>query len=236
MAAGSIFLIGPLRARLLARARARLGLRDILERIVLACRVVTRRALACLLPASLALVLRCAPTPSAQVVPGWNTQAVHARADRRRSRPPDARGRDRRRARQRPTPARSSSPTICELNTKTGELTASGNVVFQTPTARISADSVVFNTKTKLGTFNNASGIAQLGERGKRNRSMFGTLEPDVYFYGETIEKIGPDKYRITKGGFTTCVQPTPRWEIVSGSATLNLRRLRHAAATPSSR
>ncbi len=92
-----------------------------------------------------------------------------------------------------------------------------------TPTARISADSVVFNTKTRIGTFNVASGIAQLGERGERNRSMFGTLEPDVYFYGATIEKIGPDKYRIKKGGFTTCVQPTPRWEIVSGNATLNL-------------
>jgi LPS-assembly protein len=110
-----------------------------------------------------------------------------------------------------------------KMNVKTGELIADGNVVFQTPTARISADSVVFNTKTQLGTFNNAVGIAALGERGQRNLSMFGTLEPDVYFAGATIEKIGSDKYRITKGGFTTCVQPTPRWEIVSGSATLNL-------------
>ncbi len=110
-----------------------------------------------------------------------------------------------------------------QMNIKTGELSAIGNVVFMTPTARISADSVVFNTKTRVGTFNVASGIAQLGERGERNRSMFGTLEPDVYFYGATIEKIGPDKYRIKKGGFTTCVQPTPRWEIVSGNATLNL-------------
>jgi len=109
------------------------------------------------------------------------------------------------------------------MNIRTGELTASGNVVFSTPTARISADSVVFNTKTSVGTFNNASGIAELGERGERNRSMFGTLEPDVYFYGQTIEKIGADKYRIKKGWFTTCVQPTPRWQIVSGSATLNL-------------
>ena len=110
-----------------------------------------------------------------------------------------------------------------ELNTSTGELTARGNVVFATTGSRISADSVVFNTKTKRGTFNNASGIAQLGERGTRNRSMFGTLEPDVYFYGSTIEKIGDDKYKISKGGFTTCVQPAPRWQIVSGSATVNL-------------
>ena len=109
------------------------------------------------------------------------------------------------------------------MNTRTGELIANGNVVFSTPTARIAADSVVFNTKTRLGTFNTAYGIASLGERGQENRSMFGTLEPDVYFYGNTIEKIGPDKYRIDKGGFTTCVQPTPRWEIVSGGATVNL-------------
>jgi LPS-assembly protein len=110
-----------------------------------------------------------------------------------------------------------------QMNTRTGELIATGNVVFSTPTARISSDSVVFNTKTRQGTFTNASGIASLGERGQENRSMFGSLEPDVYFYGSQIEKIGPDKYRITKGGFTTCVQPTPRWEIVSGNATVNL-------------
>ena len=109
------------------------------------------------------------------------------------------------------------------MNLKTGELSALGNVVFATPDARISADSVVFNTKTRVGTFNNASGIAQLGERGDRNASMFGALEPDVYFYGATIEKLGPDKYRIKKGGFTTCVQPAPRWQIVSNSATVNL-------------
>jgi LPS-assembly protein len=110
-----------------------------------------------------------------------------------------------------------------EMNIATGALVAKGNAVFSTPTTLISADSIVFNTKNKLGTFHTAYGIASLGERGEQNRSMFGTLEPDVYFYGNTIEKIGPDKYRITKGGFTTCVQPTPRWEIVSGNATVNL-------------
>jgi len=110
-----------------------------------------------------------------------------------------------------------------EVNIKSGEFTARGNVVFQTPTTRVAAESAVFNSKTKLGIFTNATGIASLGERGRQNQSMFGTLEPDVYFYGSEIEKIGADKYRINKGGFTTCVQPTPRWEIVSGRATVNL-------------
>ena len=56
---------------------------------------------------------------------------------------------------------------------------------------------------------------------------MFGMLEPDIYFYGQTIEKVGEDRYVITKGAFTTCVQPTPRWEIVSAKTTINLGGLR---------
>ena len=44
-----------------------------------------------------------------------------------------------------------------------------------------------------------------------------------MYFFGETIEKIGPKKYRITNGGFTTCVQPTPRWDLHAGTVILNV-------------
>jgi lipopolysaccharide assembly outer membrane protein LptD (OstA) len=108
-------------------------------------------------------------------------------------------------------------------NIRTGEFEASGNVLLVSPTARLSAERVVYNTRTQLGTFHTASGFASLGDRGQKDRSMFGTLEPDLYFWGRTIEKIGPDKYRITDGSFTTCVQPTPRWDIGTGNATINL-------------
>jgi LPS-assembly protein len=108
-------------------------------------------------------------------------------------------------------------------NRRTGEFTAAGNVTMTSPTARLSADRVVFNTKTGHGTFYNASGQASLGQRGAIDKSMFGALEPDIMFAGETIEKIDVDKYRITNGWFTTCVQPTPRWQIVTGTATINL-------------
>ena len=101
---------------------------------------------------------------------------------------------------------------------------ASGNVVFVSGTSRISAERMEFNTRTKTGTFFVASGIANLENRGI-DRSLFGTQEPDAYFWGETIEKIGPAKYRITSGGFTTCVQPTPRWEMVAGTVTLTLEK-----------
>jgi hypothetical protein len=110
-----------------------------------------------------------------------------------------------------------------QWNTQTGEFIAVGNVTMASPTARLSAERVVFNTKTGRGTFYAASGQASLGARGAVDKSMFGTLEPDLMFAGEMIEKIDVDKYRITNGWFTTCVQPTPRWQIVTGTATVNL-------------
>jgi LPS-assembly protein len=170
----------------------------------------------------LLMLLGSAAEAAAQIVPGWNTKQFtldRLDADRvRLTREVEIEGEQ-----GSPNEGQKFFADNVELNTRTGELTASGNVVFTTPEARISADSVVFNTHTKRGTFANASGIASLGERGERDRSMFGTLEPDVYFYGEQIEKIDVDKYKITRGAFTTCVQPTPRWEIASGSAIVNL-------------
>jgi LPS-assembly protein len=107
---------------------------------------------------------------------------------------------------------------------------ARGSVVYVSSTNRIAADRMEFNTKTKTGTFYGASGTAHLGDR--VDRSMFGTQEPYAYFYGEEIQKLGPKKFKITRGGFTTCVQPTPRWEITSGSVTIVLEE--HAILTNS--
>jgi LPS-assembly protein len=116
-----------------------------------------------------------------------------------------------------------------ELFTDVDRMLASGNVVFVSGTNRISAERMEFNTRTKTGTFYTASGIANLENRGIE-RSLFGAQEPDAYFWGETIEKLGPRTYKITHGGFTTCVQPTPRWEFVATSVTLTLEQ--HAVLT----
>jgi LPS-assembly protein len=110
-----------------------------------------------------------------------------------------------------------------DLYITTNRVVASGNVVFTNPDGRISAERVEFNTNTGIGTFYDASGIMSLGAKAGANIAAFGGQDPDVYFYGEKLEKLGPRKYRITRGGFTTCVQPTPRWEVTSGSVVLNL-------------
>jgi LPS-assembly protein len=103
----------------------------------------------------------------------------------------------------------------------TGLVVAAGNVVFANPEGRISAERIEFDLRRRTGTFHQASGILSLGQIA--DRAQFGNQDPDVYFYGETIEKLSGRKYRITRGGFTTCVQPTPRWELTSSSVVLNL-------------
>ena len=116
-----------------------------------------------------------------------------------------------------------------ELFSDVDRLIATGNVVFVSNSNRISAERLAFNTRTKTGTFFTASGIANMESRGIE-RSLFGSQEPDAYFWGETIEKLGPKTYKITRGGFTTCVQPTPRWQLVAKSVTLTLEK--HAVLT----
>jgi LPS-assembly protein len=102
-----------------------------------------------------------------------------------------------------------------------GRVTASGNVLFVSGGHRISAQRMDFDTRARTGSFFEAHGIVSLGDR--VDRSLFGTQEPDATFWGKEVQKIGPQKYRIVDGGFTTCAQPTPRWDVASGSVTLNL-------------
>jgi LPS-assembly protein len=107
---------------------------------------------------------------------------------------------------------------------------ATGNVVMAQGDNRISAEHAEFNTETGLGTFYNATGFSTV-KPPKTQPSRSGAMAPPpvtgqetvVIFFGEKIEKIGPKKYRITNGGFSTCVQPTPRWDLHAGTVLLNV-------------
>jgi LPS-assembly protein len=174
------------------------------------------------LPLALVLVCAISAPAAAQLIPGWDTkQFTFEQIDAntiRLMREVEVNG-------EAGGPNAGQQIFADELlwNMSTGEFTAVGNVTMVSPTARLSAEKVVFNTKSGLGTFYEAAGQASLGQRGAIDKSMFGTLEPDIMFAGETIEKIDVDKYRISNGWFTTCVQPTPRWQIITGTATVNL-------------
>ncbi len=99
---------------------------------------------------------------------------------------------------------------------------AIGHVTLQQADLLIYADRAEINRLTRLGTFYDARGSARLANQ-PTEKSLFGTLEPDVLFFGNEISKTGPKTYRIHDGGFTTCVQPTPRWEMSTSDGTITL-------------
>ena len=109
-----------------------------------------------------------------------------------------------------------------EYYVDTNRMVASGNVLLIESDHQIAADRADFNAKTRLGTFYNARGFATLGPP-PGGAAESGASEPDVQFYGETLEKTGEDTYVISKGGFTSCVQANPRWEMTSGSLKLRV-------------
>ena len=114
-----------------------------------------------------------------------------------------------------------------EIFTDSDRAVATGNVVLVQTGNRIAAERVDFNTRTRLGTFHKAYGFANIRPQAPRPGAValptLSSQETDVYFQGETVEKVGPKKYRISNGGFTTCVQPTPRWELHAGTVVLSI-------------
>ena len=107
---------------------------------------------------------------------------------------------------------------------------ATGNVVFAQGNNRISAERAEFNTETasrhvlqRLGDRQRPAAAPARARRRCRAAARSPARKPNVYFFGEKIEKIGPRKYKITNGGFSTCVQPTPRWDLHADTVILNV-------------
>ena len=71
---------------------------------------------------------------------------------------------------------------------------ATGNVVFVTSDSRIAAErDRVQHQDQAPARSTTPSGIASIGEPTASSRACSAAQEPDVFFYGETIEKIGPE-------------------------------------------
>lgn len=118
-------------------------------------------------------------------------------------------------------------------------VTASGNLLVtqedvlpsgeQVSVLRLNADRMEMDRQTRLATFYHAYGTARITSK-PGDKSMFGTQEPDIMFQADKIERLGPKKYRLTHGAFTTCLQPNPRWQMIGGSGTVVLED--HASMT----
>ncbi|HWB16728.1 MAG TPA: putative LPS assembly protein LptD [Vicinamibacterales bacterium] len=106
----------------------------------------------------------------------------------------------------------------------TRDIHATGSVVLQQPDFTVFADHADMNGKTRLGTFYTASGFARIGDQPAK-KSPMGTLESDFKFHADRIDKTGPKSYRLYHGAFTTCAQPTPRWEMSGSNGSIVLDR-----------
>jgi len=84
-----------------------------------------------------------------------------------------------------------------ELDRKTMDLSARGNVVLDQGPRRLSADEMHYNLRDKTGVLTNAQADAP----------------PYYHVSGAVIEKIDETRFRIEQAKFTTCeVEPRPPW------------------------
>jgi LPS-assembly protein len=91
------------------------------------------------------------------------------------------------------------------------KLVATGSVIFdQGDDQRITGATAVWNYKTKLGSFEDATGFT--------NQTNDGTI---LYFTAERVERIGLNEILVIKGKFTACEEAVPKWSFTSDRATI---------------
>lgn len=90
-----------------------------------------------------------------------------------------------------------------ELNTKTKDVVAEGNVTLQLPDEVITAVRITGNLETTLFKIEEALGF----------------LQPTIRYETSLIERKTDNVYAFTKPSFTTCTQPTPRWNFTCARA-----------------
>ncbi|MEO6656539.1 MAG: LPS assembly protein LptD [Pyrinomonadaceae bacterium] len=91
------------------------------------------------------------------------------------------------------------------------KMIARGSVIFdQGDDQRITGATAVWNYKTKLGTFEDATGFT--------NQTNDGTV---LYFTAERVERVSLNTVVVTKGMFTACEEAVPKWSFTADKATI---------------
>jgi len=98
------------------------------------------------------------------------------------------------------------------VNLKTKDVVAQGHVIIDQGPSRLTADNVVFNLDSKLGTLFHATGA----------------MEPSLYFTGDKLEKVDVNRYILTNGIFTSCDLDRPSWSFHVRSADITMDDYAH--------
>lgn len=99
-----------------------------------------------------------------------------------------------------------------EIDLETRQVTASGNVILDQGPRRLTGETLTFDLDTKTGTLTEATAF----------------VDPDYYFSGSEISKIGDDLYTVTDGIFTACDQEVPDWSFRLGHARVEVEGYAH--------
>ncbi len=90
-------------------------------------------------------------------------------------------------------------------------IVAKGSVVFdQGDVQRITGATGIWNYKTKLGFFEDATGFT--------NQTNDGTI---LYFTAERVERVSLTEIVVIKGKFTACDEAVPKWSFTADRATI---------------
>jgi LPS-assembly protein len=92
-----------------------------------------------------------------------------------------------------------------EIDLRSKDVVAEGNVVIQARDEITRGERVFFNLDTGRARIDNASGM----------------IQPSIIFKADSVEKESAVRYSLRKARVTSCAQPVPRWEFSFSRANL---------------
>jgi len=103
-------------------------------------------------------------------------------------------------------------------NQSTGEVTATGHVVYNDSAAHLEADELHYNVKTRKGWFLNGRGYLR-----SHTKHRLGVMETQNPFFVQAriVEKLNAVAYKISDGRVTTCPCENTGWSISTSSASI---------------
>jgi LPS-assembly protein len=93
------------------------------------------------------------------------------------------------------------------LDMKSQQVTAEGDVILDQGPKRLIGETLVFDLETKTGTLTDAKAY----------------VDPDIFFEGREITKLGEDRYAVTDGLLTSCIDDVPDWNFRLSKGTVEL-------------
>ena len=84
------------------------------------------------------------------------------------------------------------------VDLKAEQITAEGDVIFDEGPKRLVGDTMFFDLDTETGTVTNAKAY----------------VDPDIFFEGDEITKLGESRYRLVDGMVTSCLDKNPDWNL----------------------